>query len=103
MKHSISHDLPVDLAKQATEKAFEAYKARFGEYNPTFRWASDSKADIAFSVKGVSLSGSFTVLPKVIEMDLDVPFVFKIFQKKAVEIIEGEVKTWIGKAKNGQL
>jgi hypothetical protein len=103
MKHNISHDLSIPLAKQATEKAFEAYKARFGEYNPSFRWATDTKADISFKIKGVSLAGSMTVMPSIIEMDLDVPFIFKIFQKKAVEVIEDEVKIWIGKAKAGQL
>jgi hypothetical protein len=103
MKHSIRHDLSIALAKQATEKAFESYKARFGEYNPTFRWATDNRADVSFKVKGVSLAGSFTVQPTTIDLELDVPFVFRLFQSKAVEIIEEEVKSWVAKAKAGQL
>jgi hypothetical protein len=103
MKHLIKHDLTVPVAKQATEKAFEVYKARFAEYNPTFRWATDNKADISFNAKGITLKGSMTVVPSQIELELDVPFLFKLFQSKAIEIIETEVKVWIEKAKAGQL
>jgi hypothetical protein len=103
MKHLIKHDLSIPLAKQATEKAFEVYKARFAEYNPTFRWATDNKADISFNAKGITLKGSMTVVANQIELELDVPFLFKIFQGKAVDIIDAEVKVWIEKAKAGQL
>lgn len=103
IKHIIKHDLGVDTAKKVTEKAFESYKARFAEYNPTFRWASANKADVAFSAKGITLKGTFTALANQIELELDVPFVFKLFQSKAVEIIDAEVKEWIQKAKSGQI
>lgn len=103
MKHVIAHDLSAPIAKKVIEKAFESYKARFAEYSPTFRWASDSKAEIGFKAKGVALSGNMVVNPTNIEMELDVPFIFRIFQHKAVAIIEEEVKAWIGKAKAGQI
>ena len=36
-------------------------------------------------------------------LDLDVPFVFRLFKSKAVEVIEREVRVWIDKAKRGEL
>lgn len=103
MKHTIKHDLDIPLAKKVTEKAFESYKAKFGEYNPTFKWATDNKAEVSFKAKGITLAGSFTILPGAIELELDVPFLLKVFQSKAVEIIDTEVKEWIQKAKAGQV
>ncbi|RYE94213.1 MAG: hypothetical protein EOO75_02540 [Myxococcales bacterium] len=103
MKHSIKHDLDLATAKKVTEKAFDTYKAKFAEYNPTFSWASDSKADVAFKAKGITIAGSFTVLPTQIDFDLDVPFLLRPFQGKAVEIVDKEVQEWIQKAKNGQV
>lgn len=103
MKHTIKHDLDIATAKRVTEKAFESYKAKFAEYNPTFKWASDNKADVSFKAKGITLAGSFTILPSAIDLELDVPFLLKIFQSKAVEVIDEEVKEWIQKAKAGQI
>jgi len=103
VKHSIKHDLDVALAKKVTEKAYDSYKSKFADYSPTFRWASVSKAEVSFNAKGIKLAGSFTILPGAIELELDVPFLLKPFQSKAVDVIETEVKEWIQKAKAGQV
>lgn len=103
MKHSIPHDLSPELAKTATERAFESYRAKLPEYDPTATWKSPTEADVAFKVKGVSLKGGVRLRPGEVELELDVPFVFKIFQKKAMDIIEREVSEWLGKAKRGEL
>jgi hypothetical protein len=103
MKHQIAHDLDSNLAKEAAVRAFDAYKQRFANYNPTIQWDRDNKARIGFSVKGVKLEGSIDILPKAIELDLDVPFLFRPFKGKAIEVIEREVRAWLDKAKNGEL
>jgi Putative polyhydroxyalkanoic acid system protein (PHA_gran_rgn) len=103
MKHQIAHDLDSNLAKEAAVRAFDAYKQRFANYNPTIQWDSDRKARIGFSVKGVKLEGAIDILPKAIELDLDVPFLFRPFKGKAIEVIEREVRTWLDKAKKGEL
>ena len=103
MKHSIAHDLDTNLAKEAAVRAFEAYQKRFTSYSPTMDWDSDRKARIGFSVKGVKLHGSIDILPRAIEIDLDVPFLFRPFKGKAIEVIEKEVRNWLTKAKNGEL
>lgn len=103
MKHQIAHDLDVSLAKEAAVRAFEAYQKRFTNYHPTMQWDTDKKARIGFSVKGVKLEGWIDILPRAIELDLDVPFLFRPFKGKAIEVIEREVRNWLAKAKNGEL
>ncbi len=103
MKHSIKHDISDDLAKKATKKAFESYIERFSEFNPTANWTSDSRADIGFAVKGKKLDGTVELAPGTINLEMNVPFLFKPFEKKAVGVIEGEIQKWITRAKNGEL
>jgi hypothetical protein len=43
------------------------------------------------------------ILHSEVEMDLDVPFIFRPFKSRALGLIETEVITWIEKAKNGEL
>ena len=103
MKHSVPHDLTQSLAKRAAETALEKYAERFSEYNPQVSWTGDNRADIKFSVKGVSLGGFLEVGPKAIDMDLDVPFLLRPFKNKALGVIEKEINKWVGKAKAGEL
>ncbi|MCC6646233.1 MAG: polyhydroxyalkanoic acid system family protein [Polyangiaceae bacterium] len=103
MKHSIRHDLTSELAKTATERAFESYRQKLPEYDPRATWTSPTEAKVTFKVKGVGLDGAVRLRQGEVELELDVPFVFKIFQKRAMEIIEREVREWLEKAKSGQL
>ena len=36
-------------------------------------------------------------------VQLEVPFIFRIFRGRALEVIDREVRLWIEKAKNGEL
>jgi hypothetical protein len=103
MKHQIPHDLDVNVAKEVAARAFDSYRARFANYQPKLQWTGERDARIEFQVKGLKLQGSIGILPRAIELDLDVPFVFRLFKSKAVEVIEREVRVWIAKAKAGEL
>jgi Putative polyhydroxyalkanoic acid system protein (PHA_gran_rgn) len=103
MKHEIAHDLEANLAKEVAKHAFDAYRQRFADYNPTLHWIGEQDARIEFNVKGMKLHGSIGIRPRAIELDLDVPFVFRLFKGKAIDVIEREVRNWIGKAKRGEL
>lgn len=103
MKHSVPHDLDPALARRATEKAFEAYAERFASYSPTATWATDRRCEVGFTVKGFSLKGAIEIEPTEILMDLDVPFLFRVFKGQALDIIEREVRTWIEKARRGEV
>ncbi len=103
MKHTIEHPLPIDTAKKACEKAFESYAERFSKYNPTADWVTDHRAEVGFEAKGAKLGGTLELKEKAITLEMDVPFLFKPFRNKAMEVIEREIREWIGKAENGEL
>lgn len=103
MKHSVSHSLGKEKAVEVCKKAFESYKERFAKYNPTAQWTSDNHAQIGFTAKGVSLTGSMEVLDNKIEMDLDVPFLLRPFKGKALSLIEEEIQVWAKKAQAGEI
>lgn len=103
MKHVVTHGLGFDKAKKVADHAMDAYKQRFPQYNPNARWVDDKRADITFSVKGVSLHGSLEVNERDIEMELDVPFLLRPFKGKALSVIEDEIKVWVAKAKAGEV
>ncbi|HEY6081167.1 MAG TPA: polyhydroxyalkanoic acid system family protein [Polyangiaceae bacterium] len=99
MKHSVIHDLGQERAKKITESALESYAAKFAQYSPKTSWTSPSRATISFSVKGMSLSGAVEVKEKAIDLEMDVPFLLRPFQGKAISVIEGEIREWIAKEK----
>jgi hypothetical protein len=101
--HDIPHDLSPELAQLAARKAVEAYGERFAKFSFSSRWVKDDHVEIHFSVKGVNLDGTMRVLPSKMTLDLEVPFLFRIFRGKAVEIIDREARTWIDRARRGEL
>ena len=103
MKHAVPHELGHDLAKKVAEAAFASYARKFEKYNPQANWVSPNRANISFSVKGMTLTGTLEVSATTIEMDLDVPFLLKPFKGTAISVIEGEIKDWIKKAKAGEI
>ncbi len=103
MNHSIPHDLGEDQAKRVAEKALAAYAERFAEYSPKVIWSDPKRAQVSFSVKGLSLSGLIQIQSRSIDIDLDVPFMLRPFKGKAMEVIEREFSNWINKAKAGKI
>jgi hypothetical protein len=103
VKHTIHTGLDLARSKVAIGKAMDAYKARFAEYNPRFEWTGEAKGEFGFKAKGVSLGGTMVVHDHKVDVDMDVPFLFRIFQGRAMEVIEDEVKLWVEKAKKGEI
>lgn len=103
MKHSIPHSLGLEMARKAVRSAFSNYTDRFADFSPTANWKSENEAQVTFAAKGMSIQGNVLVRPEAIDIDLDVPFLLKPFQGKAIEVIEREFGKWIKKAKEGEL
>ena len=103
MKQTISHGLDKELARKATREAFASYKARFPEFSPQETWLTEDIAEISFSVKGLTLKGGLEVKEEEIEAELSVPLVLRPFRKKALQVIEDEVRMWVEKARRGEL
>ena len=103
MKHVIRHNLDIDEARTVARKALESYADRLSEYSPRVGWPRDNRAEVSFSVKGVNLSGTVDVSPSTYELDLEVPFLLRVFKKKAIAVIDREINVWLTKARNGEL
>lgn len=103
MKHSIKHSLPLALVKTVATKAIAAYQEKFSEYEAASKWVTDNRAEISFVALKKKLEGTIDLSAESIDLELDVPFLFRPFQGKAIEIIEREIKEWLGKAERGEL
>lgn len=103
MKHSVPHDLGAEKARQVAEAAFASYKAKFESYRPEATWVSGRRAEIRFTIKGMTLTGAMEVTPATIDMELDVPFLFRPFRGTAMAMIEKEINAWIAKARAGEI
>ncbi|MFT5586940.1 MAG: hypothetical protein ACI9VR_004543 [Cognaticolwellia sp.] len=103
MKHRISHDLGLELARLATARALESYREQFPEAQPEGRWVGEDRAEVAFSVAGKRLKGQIDVALENIDIELDLPLIFRPFQKQAMAVIEEEIEAWLTKARNGEL
>jgi hypothetical protein len=102
MKHAVPHDLDIGLARKATDAALQSYKERFSDYNPQVSWRNDTHAEVEFSAKGIKMTGQFELKPTEVLMEMKVPLALRLFQKKAIDVIEREIKKWLEKARNGE-
>ena len=102
MQHVVKHNLDNATAKLAAQKAYESYSERFAKYKPTAEWTSDTHCDVTFTVKGITVEGSIDMRPGHIDMDLDVPFLFRPFKTLALDYTEKEIRTWIERAERGE-
>ncbi|HVH97088.1 MAG TPA: polyhydroxyalkanoic acid system family protein [Enhygromyxa sp.] len=103
MTHDIPHDLDISLARLAAKKAAEAYGKRFAEYDYKATWVSENRVELGFTVVGRRLEGAMNIKSDRLELELDVPLMLRPFRGKALEIIEKEARSWIDKAKRGEL
>ena len=103
MKHVMKHDLEPAVAKKVADKAFESYAEKYSQFNPVLTWLSDDRAKASFQAKGVTLTGAIELLPNAISFDLEVPFLLKMFKKKAFEVMDRELRHWVEKAKAGEI
>jgi hypothetical protein len=103
MKHVIDHPLDPPTAKKVADRAFDEYRNRYPTYEPKLAWTGERHARVTFNAQGVKLEGTLDIQDRTIELDLDVPFLLRVFQKKAIEVIDREVKIWIERAKAGSL
>lgn len=103
MKHSVPHDLEPDLARKTAERALESYAAEFRDFSPTVTWSSADRAEVSFSAKGVAVKGSLEVGSDAYMLQLKVPLLLRVFERRAVAVIEREIQEWVARAKNGEV
>ncbi len=98
MKHSVFHQLGADAARQVARRAVDSYVLRYAHLGAAARWTDSDHCKIAFRVHGISLSGLVALLPHEISLELDVPWVLRIFASRAIEVIDHEARSWIARA-----
>ncbi len=103
MKHTIDTGLDKARSKKAIDRAMDEYKRRFAEYTPRYDWTTDDAGEFSFNAKGIKLGGTIKVRDHKVDVDMDVPFLFKIFQGRAMQVIEDQVVFWVEKAKKGEI
>ena len=103
MKQTIDTNLDKARSKIAIDKAMDEYKKRFAEYTPRYDWTTEDSGDFSFSAKGVKLAGTIRVRDNKVDVEMDVPFLFKIFQGSAMKVIQEQVEHWVEKVKKGEV
>lgn len=98
MKHRVSHGLTQERAKAVAVRAWEEYAQKYARFHPTCTWSDDTRAAIAFSAKGVQVTGDITLEPGAIAFEMKVPLLLRMFQKQAMGAIEAEVRKWVARA-----
>ena len=104
MEYKVKHGLS-DRAQVRTvvEKAYEAYKERLANYNPSIKWVSDRAAEINFSVKGMGMDTKFVIDDDELHITGKIPWLFKPFERKILDVVGNEVDKWLAKARKGEI
>jgi hypothetical protein len=95
VKHDIRHGLSVEKAKQAATLALQEYQQRYADKGLNARWTSDTRAEVEFTAKGTKVQAVVDVLPDVLRVDAQIPFVFVPFKSMAIKAVETEAQKWI--------
>jgi hypothetical protein len=91
--------LSLTQAQALAHRAIDAYAQRFSKYAPTCAWPTENQAEITFTVKTMELRGGLTVMSDRFVIWLDVPLLLRPFQRRAVHVIDDEVRGWLAKVK----
>lgn len=102
MKHKISHTLDIRTSTAVARAAMESYRQKFAKNGVTVTWQTEQKARLSFSINGMTILGECEVLPGCIELNVEVPFALKLFERMAVTIVEKEVRDWLDRARRGE-
>ncbi len=103
MRHSIKHSLTPDQLRLAVRKFAEVYCERFKEYQTSVSWLNEDELEVSFKVTGMRLTGTLSLEPHELGIDMKVPFAFTLFKGRAIRAIEEEVTPWLDKASRGEL
>ncbi|MBK6921594.1 MAG: polyhydroxyalkanoic acid system family protein [Deltaproteobacteria bacterium] len=104
MKYVAKHGLSDRArARAVVEKAYEAYKVKLADHNPSLTWKSENAAVLGFTVLGKTINADIEVGPEELRVEGDMPFLFRPFQGKVEKVLGEEIEKWIAKAKAGEI
>ena len=102
MKHVVPHEVTQEQARQAIDTAIQVYARKFPKYQAQTQWQGQ-RGEISLRFRGKTLSATVEIFPKRIEMGMDVPLLFRPFQRQALKLIESEIRKWLARASAGEL
>lgn len=102
VRHVIRHDLDDDLARRTANAAIEYYRSRYARYSPRVTWVDDKRARIEFVARHIRLEVGVALSPGAIEIEMEVPFLLRVFRQKAIDRVEADVAGWLQRARAGE-
>lgn len=103
LTHTVTHDVDLSTARRATRRAFEEYQHRLAAYEPRIAWKDDDHAEVAICVKGFALHGAVALHDHTIDLAMEIPWMLKPFEKRAMTVMDHEIKTWLARAHAGEV
>lgn len=78
---SVPHKLTVDEARERVQRSVADMKRHFGPDDMTQHW-DNSDLQFGFSVKGLRITGTISVLPEKVSVVTKIPLVAAVFKGK---------------------
>lgn len=103
MHHSIPHDLPLPLLRQAAAAALLHYQARYPQAQTTLLWQDEQRATLSVTLRGVTLRAALLLTPSAIEVTMALPLLLRPFKERAQRRVESEVAGWLAQARAGTI
>ncbi len=104
MNYVVTHEMSdLDRVKVVIEKAYDAYKMKLADYNPSLRWENDRRAKVEFTVMRKTIDANFAITDTEVRIEGSIPFLFRPFQGKIERVVGREVEKWLAKEKAGEL
>lgn len=94
MEHVICTGLSEGDSKKALNMAFETYANDYPQYKPHFKWKKEDLAEFGFAISSVRIAGFVLVIEDKLIVNMNVPFIARPFQGRAIAIIEEQVLAW---------
>lgn len=106
-KNNVIKKFPHKTTKEAAcnllQAAVSAYATKFALNKPVVSWASPERADVTAKVLNLPVSGAFVVTDTDLEVHVEIPPQFKVFEPAAVamlaQVVEQQLAAWHARAK----
>jgi hypothetical protein len=110
--HEIIHHLAPPAAHKALDRAVAHYARRYAKYQPHLKWLGPQDAEVSLTALGVTLKGKVAIIPPgevpapppadddprppaAIRLTANVPLVLRPFMKRALAVLDREVRRWL--------
>lgn len=97
MNKTIQHTLNEEQIKSVIDKAVREYSKKYPQYQQRFEWLGQN-AELTLVVFGKTIKANITLHTSSVEVQLEVPPSFKMFEAEAMKTFDAEVKKCLKKA-----